>query len=306
MKKTKKHKNDLKAAIHEIASGLHNAGMIDKHRYLATKPCGLPLKGDLLHREAPLLFDCIWDTAAPMPCDKLTAMSEIIRRKKAVPVEARRVEPAVDVINIPGAGQIPLPPVIPGVTQNIIVVNVPQAAAAPVAPVQAAPVQTREIHHHTTHIYQAPRRPRMTRGTSFLGTLGFVLGGVAVGTTYVPQILWLAKPVAVAAFGCAGFGFIGALLFNRVGKFMPMLGMLVSATGYYLWLKNTGQPIQLPKLDLSMPPTATTPATNAPATPAPNPPSPPVKKTRPIDHSIFGDGGGAWVKPDEVPPATPR
>ncbi len=30
MSKTKKHKNSIKAAIHEIASGLHDAGMIDK------------------------------------------------------------------------------------------------------------------------------------------------------------------------------------------------------------------------------------------------------------------------------------
>jgi putative transcriptional regulator len=30
MPKTKKFKNDIKAAIHEIASGLHSAGMIDK------------------------------------------------------------------------------------------------------------------------------------------------------------------------------------------------------------------------------------------------------------------------------------
>jgi putative transcriptional regulator len=29
MRKTKKHKSDIKAAIHEIASGLHKVGMID-------------------------------------------------------------------------------------------------------------------------------------------------------------------------------------------------------------------------------------------------------------------------------------
>jgi putative transcriptional regulator len=30
MKRTKVYKNDIKAAIHEIASGLHDAGMLDK------------------------------------------------------------------------------------------------------------------------------------------------------------------------------------------------------------------------------------------------------------------------------------
>ena len=30
MSKTKKYKNDIKAAIHEMASGLHGVGMIDK------------------------------------------------------------------------------------------------------------------------------------------------------------------------------------------------------------------------------------------------------------------------------------
>ena len=31
MRKIKKYKNSVKAAIHEIASGLHGVGMIDKH-----------------------------------------------------------------------------------------------------------------------------------------------------------------------------------------------------------------------------------------------------------------------------------
>jgi hypothetical protein len=225
-------------------------------------------------------------------------MSDIIQRKKAVPVEAHRVEPVPEVINIPGTGPVPVPPQTPGVTQTIIYVNVPQGQAASPQAATPPPSEPREVHHHTTNIYQSPKRRRLGRGTSFLGTLGLVLGGVAAGAAYVPPVAWLAKPIAVAGFGCAGFGFIGALLFNRVGRFMPMLGMIGCAVGYCLWMKNTGQPIELPKLDLNLNPTPAAPAVNTPTAPA-------AKPARQQDHSIFGDGDGGWTKPTDVAPSTP-
>jgi hypothetical protein len=221
-------------------------------------------------------------------------MGNIIRRNKAVPVEARRVEPAPDMVSVPGAGPVTasgpvqVPPVIPGVTQNIYV-NVREGQAA--AQAASAPPGAVHYHQHTTNVYHLPGRRRSGRGTSFLGTLGFVLGGVAAGTAYVPQIVWLAKPIAMAGFASAGLGFLAALLLGRVGRLMPFVGLLTCALAYGLWLKNTGQPI--PKIDFNISsapasPTAPTVANSPPVTSTPTPAR---------DHSIFGDNADGWGKP---------
>jgi len=217
-------------------------------------------------------------------------MGNIIRRKKAVPVEARRVEPPPQTIRVPGAEPIPAPPQTPGVTQNIFYVNVPAGQPQSTAPVDPSP---REVHYHTTNIF-LPRGQR-GRGTSFLGSLGFVLGCVAVGFAYLPPAMWLAKPIAIAGMALAGVGMLGAILLGRVGRAMPMLGLLVSAIAYGLWMKNTGQklPIEIPKMDLNI--NATPPSVNTPA------PSAPAKAEPAQDHSIFGDGQGNWTKLSDAP-----
>jgi hypothetical protein len=227
-------------------------------------------------------------------------MSDIIRRKKAVPVEARRVEPEPPTIHIPGADAIPIPPPVPGVTQNIIYVNVPSGKNAAPPP---EPADQRQVHYHTTNVYLPPRRPG--RGTSFLGTLGFVLGGVAGGAAYLPQVVWLAKPIAIAGLASAGLGMLGAVLIGRVGKAMPLFGILVSVIAYGLWMKNTGQklPIELPKMNFDI--AAPSSVVNTPA-PVANPPAAakPIDPTRLHDHSIFGDGTGTWIKPSGAPAIT--
>jgi hypothetical protein len=220
-------------------------------------------------------------------------MRDIIRRKTAVPVEARRVEPEPPTIQIPGA----VPPPSPGVTQNIIHVNVPSAAPAP----QPAPADQRQVHYHTTNVY-LPAPTRRRRGTSFFGTLGFVLGGVAGGAAYVPPLVWLAKPIALGGLASAGLGMLGAILLGRVGKVMPLFGILLSAIAYGLWMKNTGLklPVELPKINFNL--VAPPPVVNSPA-PVSNPPAvvKPADPTRLHDHSIFGDGTGTWTKPSNPP-----
>jgi hypothetical protein len=195
------------------------------------------------------------------------------------------------------------------VTQNIIYVNLP-AGQAP--PPQAPPVESspREVHYHTTNLYQSPRRRRSGLGTSFLATLGFVLGGVAAGAACVPQIVWLAKPIAMLGFAMATLGMLGALLFGRVGKLMPLIALLACASAYGLWEKNTGQPIALPKIDLNLLPTSpTTPTAPTPVNPAPpahSSSAAPNDPTRLHDNTIFGDGMGGWSKPsDTATPAVP-
>jgi hypothetical protein len=217
-------------------------------------------------------------------------MRDIIRRKNAVSVQARRVsqtpEPGPEVIKLPSAtpttalhpGITPGASSQPNIVQNFIYVNV--ATPAPVPPPAAGPSNAaaqpsrREVHYHTTNVYHAPRRPRLGKDVSFLGSLGVVLGGLALGAGYVSQIDWLVKPLAAGGFGLAVLGYLLALLLGRVGRGMPVLGMLACAAAYGLWLKNTGQPIALPKLDLNLSPLAQVvpavrvlPAAPAPATP---------------------------------------
>lgn len=229
-------------------------------------------------------------------------MSEIVPRRKAVPVQARQVDPAPETIQIPGAGPIPVPPPAPGVTQNIIYVNVPPGQTAPPPPPSAPP----EVHYHTTNVYTSPRRRRLGRGTSFLGTLGLVLGGVAIAAAYVPEVMSFSKLIAIAGAGCATLGLLGSLLFRRTGRGAPMLGLIACGIAYCLWLKNSGQlpaNISLPRFDL---PGIAAPVVTPAPVPAPPPQTvhPPVQDpTRLHDNTIFGDGPGTWVKPSQSPQA---
>jgi hypothetical protein len=258
-------------------------------------------------------------------------MNDITRRNKAVPVQASRVPPQPEVISIPGAGPIPVPQPQhgqqhghqqgpPSVTQNIIYVNVPAGQAAPPP---SPPQQPSEVHVHT-HVHQYPRRRRSGRyGVSFLGTLGFVLGGVACGAAYVPQLIWLARPIALAAGGCAGLGLISSIVLRKAGRGMPLLGLISAGLGYWMWMIHSGQAkLQLPKQfdainNLIQPTPATptpTPATPAPTvvpdvttpmtTPAPTSPAqttPAPTPQPPQDHSIFGDHGH-WGDSSKAPP----
>jgi hypothetical protein len=184
------------------------------------------------------------------------------------------------------------------VTQNIYV-NVREGQSAPPPlPQQAPPAPPPQVHYHTTNVYHLPRRRGSGRGTSFLGSLGFVLGALAIGATYVPQLIWLAKPIATAGAVLAGVGLLGASLLGRVGRGVPLLGLLACALAYGLWMKDTGQPIVIPKLDSIL---NATPAVVAPPPPPTVKPVPaPATPVRAQDHSIFGDGFG--TPPAVIPP----
>jgi hypothetical protein len=226
-------------------------------------------------------------------------MSDIIPRRKAVPVQARRAEVPPETIQIPGAAPISIPPQA-GVTQNIIYVNVP---AQPPPPPQS-PATPSEIHFHNTNIYEAPRRKRRVIGTSFFGLWALVFAGVAAGMAYVPWVMWLARPVAEIGAVCAVVGLLGAVLLRRVGWGVPMFALLMCGVAYCMWLNNSGQ-LSGPKLDLGGKPTdparVLNPPETTPLTIAPNPPA--QDPTRLHDQSIFGDGSGTWVKSTPGPTA---
>ena len=240
-------------------------------------------------------------------------MSDMIRRKQAVPVQARRVEPQAETIQVPGAGPIPLPPAQPNVTQNIIYVNVPPQQQAP-------PQPPGEIHIHA-HVHEYPKRRRGGRyGTSFLGTLGFVLGAIDCGLTYVPQLLPISRYIAMVAGGCAMLGLLNAMLFRRIGRGMPAMGVLASAAAYGFWMLNSGQ---LPTwLDFLKPSASPVPAVRSPSpltqappqTGSPSIPSTPdAPKQKPAapprrrDPSIFGTDNPGWGNSQSTPapPANP-
>jgi hypothetical protein len=242
-------------------------------------------------------------------------MSDMIRRNKAVPVkpplQARRVEGQPEMVNVPGA----IPPPQPGVTQNIIYVNMPAGQSAPPPPPQADPT---EIHLHT-HVHQYPNRRRGRHGTSFLGTLAFVLGGVGCGAAYVPQVRPLAQWIAMVAAGCAVLSLLGAMLFRRVGQGMPLLGLITSSAAYGLWMLQTGQ-AKMPraisdgvsqiaaKVQQSTSATPQSPGSTQtpsnPSAPAITPGAPPVPR---VDHSWFGtdDRSGSSPSAKPAPAGTP-
>jgi hypothetical protein len=250
-------------------------------------------------------------------------MSDIIPRNKVIPVQARRRDPEPPMIQIPGADPIPAPPTQPGVTQNIIYVNIPgpQSPApqspqpAPLAPAANPP---QEIHVHNTHVHNYARRRGQRLGSSFFGTLGLMLGGASMAAAYMPVTLSYAKIITEAGAASSALGLLSAIAFGRVGRGLPFFALVVCGAGFGMWAKNSGLLPGVPGFEVVTAPQHSTaaPATVAPsgATPAPadkptaNQPAPDA--TRLHDHTIFGDGQGTWVKPSAPAspslPATPR
>lgn len=265
-------------------------------------------------------------------------MDDVIRRgdEKRLPVQARRVVPATagepvppQTIRVPagavtGAGD----PNVPGGPHTVVYVTVPAGAAA-------TPPPPGEVHYHTTtqvtnHHY-APTRRRRSRTTSFLGTLGLVVGGVACGAAYVPQVLPAAHYLSLAAVAMAAWAFVLAVLVRRTGAGMPLLGLLAGGAGYVLWLRAAGElpaawdhlrarsPVSLPALPPAWvtPPSPVAPPTAVPTdanpsgrqTPPPQPqqspgtPAPPVEPAkRPRSPNLFDPHGDGWVSPRDAKP----
>ena len=217
-------------------------------------------------------------------------MGKIVRPGEAVPVQARRtVPPPMSAVEVPNG----VPPAEAGGPRNVIYVTTP---AAP-------PVEVHHHHHHTTQvIVPGPtRRLRRTKGTSFLGTLGFVVGGLACGAALVPQVAGYARWIALAGLAAAAVAWVGAVLLRRVGAGMPLAGIIVSVVGYGLGAYETGQgqaeynrmrahsPVALPAVRIPappLPPVVTVPPAASPSRPpsaAPRPAtvSPPRPSTPP-------------------------
>ena len=237
-------------------------------------------------------------------------MGEISRRGNVVPVQARRASAGVPpvpptVVEVPGIGSPGPSPQPAHLTQNVVyVVAPPPPPAAPVPPPQEV---HHHHHHHTTQVILPPRRRPRSKGTSFLGTLGFVIGGLACTVAFLPQVANAAPYLAKAGLALAGLAWVGAVLLRRVGTTMPFLGMAVSAAAYGLWLYNTGQaqstydrlrsksPVDLPAVRIPPPP-ATPPAPTAtPNGPAVQPPTSAKKH----DPSIFDPDSPGWTKPTD-------
>jgi hypothetical protein len=234
-------------------------------------------------------------------------MGEISRRGNVVPVQARRasggppVQPTV--VEVPnGTPSVPPSAGPSSYTQNVVYVVAPPPAAAPVPPPQEV---HHHHHHHTTQVILPPRRRPRSRGTSFLGTLGFVIGGLACTVAFLPQVANATPYLAKAGLALAGLAWVGAVLLRRVGTTMPFVGMAVSAAAYGLWLYNTGQaqsaydrlrsksPVDLPAVRIP-PPAAAPPAPTAtPAVPMGQPPA----ATKKHDPSIFDMDSPGWTKP---------
>ena len=239
-------------------------------------------------------------------------MGDLIRRNRGVPVQARRAdgsEPPVapTIVEVPGRGASSPPPPGPAhVTQNVIYVAAPQAG--PVPPPQ--PQAVHHHHHHTTQVILPPRRMRRTKGTSFLGTLGLVVGALACGAAFLPQVAPAAPYISKAGLAMAAVAWLGALLLQRVGATMPFLGMIVSAAGCGLWLYNTGQaqstydrlrsksPVELPAVTIPPPPA---PFRAGPTTSPGVQPSAPVRASSPAsthDGTMFDLTSPGWRKPN--------
>ncbi len=225
-------------------------------------------------------------------------MADLTRRDKTVPVQARRVD----------GGPVAVPA---AAVQNVVYVEVP-AAPPPVV------TEVHHHHHHTTEVATPPRpRRRPHKGTSFLATLGLVVGGLACGTALLPQVARFAGPIALGGLGMAAVAWVGAVLLRRVGAMLPFAAVVVSAAGYGLFLYQTGQgqstwdglrrrsPVPLPavRIDPPTPPAAPAPAagtpppiaapTVVPAKPEPIVVPPPAKR----DSTIFDLDSPGWTKP---------
>jgi hypothetical protein len=251
-------------------------------------------------------------------------MGDLSRRKgEAVPVQARRTGAAAQpesppiVIQVPAGQSAPtIPPPASGVTQNIVYIVAPAAAGAPTPP-SAIDQPPQEVHYHTTNNY-APIKRRRERGTSFLGLLSIFAGLAACGCAYVPPVADYAGRIGEAGLALGALGLVSAILFRRAGRGVPVIGMMISAIAFPLWLGKTGQlqseydqlrtrsPVPLPAIDFSHAP-ALNPSTDdrssgvsAPGTILRTPVTPPsAVPRRSGDHSIFGDSAG-WQKPDDV------
>ena len=237
-------------------------------------------------------------------------MGNIIPRKKSIPVQAHRVEDSASLqpgtVRVPAAAGGTAPH---SVTQNFIYVAAPSAPSQPPPPPSPMP---HELHFHNTNVFEAPRRRRRERGTSFFGTLALFLGGLGCVAASVAPLMQFAKPLAEAGGAIAGVGFITATLFRRAGRGIPLLGFIVSGIAFGLWARNSGQlytlyeklraqsPVALPSVDFS---TRKAPPTAVPSTPVPMTVPKSVAPAHLQDHSIFGDGTG-WMHPADEPAAT--
>ena len=253
-------------------------------------------------------------------------MGKIVRQGEVIPVQARRtgpVPPPVATVQVPGGHPAPPPPPpAAGGPQNVIYVVNPPAAPTP------PPIEIHHHHHHTTEV--PARRRRRSKGTSFLGTLGLVVGGVACVAAFLPPVAAFGKWLGLAGLAMATLAWVGAVLLRRVGAAMPFAGMVVAAAGYALSVYNLGQgqatydlwraksPVALPALRIPSPaapvpatvdPTPTAPGVPAPAA-VPGTPTPvvPAVKLRPVvpppqvgEGTIFDPASGGWVKPTTRP-----
>ncbi len=222
-------------------------------------------------------------------------MGFLTRRDKAITVYAQRVQgtgippdpPArPTIVMVPPMGQVPPPPAAAtpqsttaaggagGATHNVIyVVNTPPPAA-----VHAPPQEVHHHHHHTTQVVM-PRSRRLSKDSSFLGTLGFLVGVLACGVAFLPPVARFGGPLALVGLTMAALGWVWAVLLRRTHAGMPMLGMIVSAVGWGLCQYKTGQaqatydklrarsPIELPAVKIAGPTESTARAVAPTATP---------------------------------------
>jgi hypothetical protein len=242
-------------------------------------------------------------------------MGKLTRRDVSL-VEARRVPPPAEAppsappqtVFIPTP--IPTTPAAspdarPHVTQNFFNVTVPAAGGvgSPAAPT----LPPTEIHHHHNTVNYTARPLAPTRGLSFFGVAGLVLGTLAVAAFYAARASGFARPLALAGMAAGGLGLLSALLIGRTGRAVPVLAVLVSGAGYALALASAGQlapamqhvtsslPSALPRiqvntsaghLDISLQPPGLSPSLAGGTTPQPRPsisPSPPPPTPAPTD-----------------------
>ena len=212
-------------------------------------------------------------------------MGSIFRRTKSTEVQVRRAdEPRQEVVDIPGANKAAQAAgTTPNVTQNNFYISSPPQVPA------NANVPPQEIHHHTT-VHHVSRVIMPSRGLSFFGVVGLVLGGLGCAAGFEPAAAIFVRPLALAGLVAGGLGLLGAILLTRSGKGAPVLALLVSGAAYGIWFHNNGGqlqaemqklraklPAELPKVDLgeiAKPPAASPPAPIIPmpvvVTPAPS------------------------------------
>jgi hypothetical protein len=253
-------------------------------------------------------------------------MGDMTRRDEITPVSARRARVVGQPVAMPPVVPVDVgaPPPVGAGPQNVIFVVAPQP------PVPPPPPQVVHHHHHHTTQVILPARPRRrpARGTSFLGTLGLVVGGLGCAAACLPPVVASAHYIALAGLGMAALAWLAAVLLRRTGATMPFAGMVVSAVAYGLWLFNAGQaqptydrlrvrwPV-LPAIQFQAPPPAPA-AEPAAGTPVPTPPGAaplahaPVPRSIPRsastgtpgssrDPTIFDPDSPGWTRPTTKP-----